>query len=189
MHEQKPTPENFISVIKSLYGDHANQVLDVFPHANEKEVIESGKDLASDRFTAFSTWKWGDLQVQTGGRPVYRYYYSRPRPAMRDQSNQTGPAPEGAVHSAEIEYVFGVLKWKKIPWQPVDFKVSDAMMTYWSNFARTGHPDGGGLPHWPQYTPQDRQMLVLGPHIHARPATDQKRFEFLDSYIARYRSK
>ncbi len=69
----------------------------------------------------------------------------------------------------------------------MDFKVSDAMMTYWSNFARTGNPNGSGLPHWPQYTPQDRQVMDLGENIHALPATDQKRFEFIDSLVDRYR--
>jgi para-nitrobenzyl esterase len=93
----------------------------------------------------------------------------------------------GARHSAEIPYVFGVITWKKAPWQPVDFKISDAMMTYWSNFAKTGNPNGNGLPHWPQYTPQDRQVMDLGEDIHALPATDQKRFEFIDSFVARYR--
>ena len=149
MFGQKPTPENFISVIRRLYGEHADQVLELFPHANDQEVIESGTALASDRFTAFSTWKWGDLQSQTGGEQVYRYYYSRPRPALKGNSNQNGPVQSGAVHSAEIEYVMGNLPTNRVyDWQPEDFKVSHIFQNFVANFIKTGNPNGLGLPLW-----------------------------------------
>ena len=182
MHKQKPTPENFISVIKHLYGDHAEQVLEVFPHVNEKEVIESGTDLASDRFTAFSTWKWGDLQAQTSGMPVYRYYYSRPRPAMRDTSNQKEPAPSGAVHSAEIEYVMGNLPTNRVyDWQPEDYKVSYIFQDFVANFVKKGDPNGMGLPVWiPLNQGKTRYMVHIDVDTRLEPVQHRKQMLLLD---------
>ena len=91
------------------------------------KCAQAATDLASDRFIAYSTWKWADLQAKTGGKPVYRYFYARPRPAMvaamgnavpglaggvisgANAPATRPPAARGAVHSAEIEYAMGNL--------------------------------------------------------------------------------
>lgn len=185
-----PTAENLIKSLKERFGQEADQPLKYYPHATTAETRQSIENLASDFFTVYDTWKWLELQNETGDSPVYRYLFTRTPPEPLSETDDGIPLVKlGARHSAEIEYVFGVLKWKKIPWQPVDFKVSDAMMTYWSNFAKTGNPNGSGLPHWPRYSPQSRQVMILGENIHSQPAIDQKRFEFIDSSVARYRDK
>ena len=182
MHEQKPTPEKFISLIKHMYRDHADKVLEVFPHANEKEVIVSATDLASDRFTAFSTWKWGDLQSQTSGEPVYRYYYSRPRPVMRDTNNQKEPAPLGAVHSAEIEYVMGNLPTNRVyDWQPEDYKVSHIFQAFVANFVKNGDPNGIGLPIWKALNQGDtRYLMHIDVDTRLEPVQHRKQMLLLD---------
>jgi para-nitrobenzyl esterase len=188
--ETPPTTENLVKRIKARFGPEADQALEFYPHATAAEARQSTEDLASDFAAVYKTWKWLEMQNQTGDSPVYRYLFTRTPPEPLSVTEDGIPLVKlGARHSAEIEYVFGVLKWKKIPWQPADFKVSDAMMTYWSNFAKTGDPNGAGLPHWPRYTPQDRQVMMLGDDIQAQPATDQKRFEFIDSFVARFRQK
>ncbi len=182
LYGQKPTPENFVSVIKHLYGDNADQILAVFPHANEKEVIQSGTDLASDRFTAFSTWKWGDLQVQTGGKPVYRYYYSRPRPAMRETNNQNGPTATGAVHSAEIEYVMGNLPTNRVyDWQPEDYKVSHIFQGFVANFVKNGNPNGMGLPEWLPLNQGDTlRVMHIDVNTRLEPVENREQMLILD---------
>jgi para-nitrobenzyl esterase len=60
------------------------------------------------------------------------------------------PAPQGAVHSAEIEYALGNLPANRVyDWQPEDYKVSEIMQTFFANFIKTGNPNGLGLPIWP----------------------------------------
>jgi len=186
----KPTAEKLIKMVHEHFGPEANQAIKFYPHATEAETRESIKDLASEFFTVYDTWKWLEMANKTGNSPVYRYMFTRTPP--EPPGAMAGKVPLiklGARHSAEIPYVFGVLKLLKAPWQPVDFKVSDAMMSYWSNFAKAGNPNGSGLPHWPRYDAADNhQVMILGPDIHARPARHQKRFEFIDSYVARFRT-
>jgi para-nitrobenzyl esterase len=58
-----------------------------------------------------------------------------------------------AVPSSEIEYVFGQLDSKAgIAWRPEDRQLSAVMRKYWANFARSGDPNGPGLPKWPKYS-------------------------------------
>jgi para-nitrobenzyl esterase len=112
--------------------------------------------MAGDRFIAFSTWRWAELQAKTNS-PVYRYYFTRARPGLRADINKTQAESEnagyqGASHSAEIEYALGNLPTNRVyDWQPDDYLVSEIMQNYFLNFIKTKNPNGLGLPHWPLY--------------------------------------
>ena len=137
--------------------------------------MESATALAGDRFIAFSTWKWYDLQRRTGGRPVYRYFFARPR-----------PGGEGAVHSGEIEYALGNLPGNNVyAWTPDDFHVSQVMQSYFANFIKTGDPNGPGLPDWPAAN-RDASTPVMRLDVNSRvePDQTQARYLFLDRFFA-----
>lgn len=164
-----PTRENYEKAVARLYPKDAQAILAEYAAASDDDVVQVATDLASDRFIAWSTWKWIDICAANGGKPVYRYYYARPRPRMSAaMGNATPglaggvirnsgaapatPAPpaRGAVHSAEIEYAMGNLDSNKVyDWTPEDHKVSTVMQGYFANFIKTGNPNGAGLPAWP----------------------------------------
>lgn len=175
-----PTPASFQTVVRSLYGDNADAILGVYPHANEEEVRTSAIDLASDRFTAFSTWKWGDLHVKTGeGQPVYRYLYARPRPATRDGNT---PAATGAVHSAEIEYAMGNLSTNRVyDWEPEDYRASAVFKAYYANFVKHANPNGPGVPAWPAFNPENPQVMYIDAETILKPEQNANRYRVLDS--------
>ena len=82
----EPNRENFEKAVGRLYGADAAAVLKEYAAGTNEEALQSATGLAGDRFIAFSTWKWIELCGKTGGKPVYRYYYSRPRPPMMAQA-------------------------------------------------------------------------------------------------------
>lgn len=198
--QDKATKENYEKSVQKLYNNNAAEALRVYAGVNDKEIEQAATDLASDRFIGYSTWKWSDLQSKTGGKPVYRYLYSRPRPAMRtemgdavaglaggvvknnDPTAVKTPAPGGAVHSAEIEYALGNLPSNRVyDWQPEDYKVSEIMQAYFANFIKTGNPNGLGLPTWPAITSSSTvNVMHLNVTTKTEPEKHRERYLFLD---------
>jgi para-nitrobenzyl esterase len=199
--EQQPTPENYEKAVRKLYGDHADEVLKLYPASTSEEVVESATDLATDRFIAYSTWKWFDLQTQTGNAPVYRYFYARARPAMNpamgdavaglaggvikgaDAKALAAPPARGAVHSAEIEYALGNLSTNKVyAWTPEDYKLSSLMQDYFVNFVKNGDPNGSGLPTWPAVKSGSPVMFMRWDvESYAEPDRHRDRYLLLDN--------
>ncbi len=66
------------------------------------------------------------------------------------------------VHSSELPYVFGNLSSQGSQagrYEPADRRLSDAIQAYWTNFAKTGDPNGAGLPAWPKFEGESRDYL------------------------------
>lgn len=87
---------------------------------------------------------------EIGRKPAYVYYFTRELPGDH----------WGAYHSAELLYMFGTLDTCWRPWEKRDYDLSERMIDYWSNFIKTGNPNGEGLPNW-QPCSKDNQTLML----------------------------
>jgi para-nitrobenzyl esterase len=185
LRRTEPTPENYAKAVREIFGDRGDEALKRYPGETADAVQQAATDLAGDRFIGFSTWKWIALHQRTGRSPVYRYFYTRPRPAMRPEKGNAGPA-RGAAHSAEIEYALGNLRSNEVyAWTPDDYKVSETFQSYVVNFVKTGNPNGAGLPAWPATTAgPDTQVLRLDVVTKAEPDRYRERYLFLDRFYA-----
>src|SRR6185503_14926391 len=120
----------------------------------------------------------------------------RQKPAVRRCScttsmKQPNSLPElnaayGARHASELPYVFRQLTehGRGTP-TPKDEALSEMMRTFWTNFVKTGDPNGKGLPEWPAYSDSNTQVL----HIEAEktqpgPLVNESGLEVLDEYFA-----
>jgi para-nitrobenzyl esterase len=191
------TNESYIAKIKELYGIKAEEVLKLYPAGTPEVTEQSATDLAGDRFIAYSTWKWFDLHRKNSSQNVYRYYFSKSRPEMREKDLEAGlaggvikkdknapkaPKPKGAVHSAEIEYAMGNLPTNKdYAWTEDDYKVSETMMNYFANFIKSGNPNGEKLPVWPiAKDEKNPEIMIIDIESKVTKAENEARYLFLD---------
>ena len=92
--------------------------------------------------------KWCEAQLNNGRRPAWLYYFTRQLPG--DDA--------GAFHSSELWYTFGT--YGRCWWSMTegDARLSADMMDYWTNFMKTGDPNGAGLAAWKPYR-EDSDMM------------------------------
>ncbi len=199
---QPSTPEAFVTKVKEAFpGSHA-EILQLYPHKTESDVLQSSTDLASDRFIAYSTWLWFDLHRKNSDQPVYRYLYSKLRPPLVDQSLASGlaggtvsresgapamPPALGAPHACEIEYCMGNLPLvKEYAWTDDDFQVSKTMQLLFAQFIKTGNPNGENLPTWEAAQAGDTQppVMVIDVISKQRKALDDARYVSLDKFFS-----
>jgi para-nitrobenzyl esterase len=173
-----PTVENYVKRAELFFGTNAGAFLVVYPATTDAQVTRAAQDYDGDRFIGYSTWKWLELQLQTGQSPVYRYKFEQTLPLPANAKPGTEPT---APHASDIEFVFQMLPSRHLAWRPEDRKVSELMADYWSNFAKTGNPNGPGLPVWPQCdSGGGYQVMELSANPGAAPDRDRARYEFLD---------
>jgi len=181
---QKPTVKSFAAETKKRFGDHYEEFVKLFPGRTDEQALRSAEELASADFITYSTWKWLNLQVQTGQAPVYGYQFEAGPAVKPGAMLGSVPANEaGSKHADEIEYVFEPLKWQNVPWTPEDFSLSETMSTYWTNFAKNSNPNETGLPDWPRYESSNKyQVMHLSAKAsHSMPEMHRERYELLDA--------
>jgi para-nitrobenzyl esterase len=174
-----PTVAGYTSNAQKTYGDLAATFLKLYPTASDQDVPAAKRASQTDR-ARVSIDVWCEDQAKRSGT-VYTYYFDRPIP---------WPAhPEfGAFHTSEVPYIFETIKLLDRPWQPEDFKLSEIMASYWSNFAKKGDPnapdsDRAALAQWPMYEPESHTTMELGDHVGPIPEADPARVQFFLDYF------
>jgi para-nitrobenzyl esterase len=125
---------------------------------------------ANDDFGQAEPARFAANAFAANGSPVYRYRFSYVQSAMREQMRA------GAPHGGEIGYVFGTLSAGRggAP-TPEDLAVSRMAQSYWVNFARTGDPNGPGLPAWPRHDPGKDLIFDFRPDGSAGAGPDPRK--------------
>jgi para-nitrobenzyl esterase len=182
-----PTIASYRAGLQKRYGADADRLFALYPAASDTDVMRAATELASDDFIAAGTWNWFDHQRRTGW-PTYYYYYTHVRP-QPTAYKATGSAAYGAVHSSDIEYALGNLDANPAyAWTDADRKVSATMSGYWANFIKTGNPNGGDLPLWPQASadPSQIQRQVIDVDTHRAAFPEQARYPEAIAILARH---
>ena len=100
-----------------------------------------------------SALEYARSRAEAGGAPVYLSYFDRIPP---------GNPAFGAFHGADLYYVFGTLYRNRREYTDVDYRIAGQLIDYISNFAKTGNPNGDGLPQWEAAAVESQQFLQFG---------------------------
>jgi para-nitrobenzyl esterase len=170
-------PNDLAAAIRSAYGPLAQKALTLYgaegTGRTDPRYGSPAEQWATDtsfRCSSVLEARWH----AAADNATYQYEFDRV-PKGREQV--------GATHASELPYVFGVFAGARQPAQydATDQAVSETMQRYWTNFAKTGDPNGAGLTPWPKFDPQARRHLAF---TDAGPvAREALRREFCDVYI------
>lgn len=145
------------------YFDHTDDCLSMLGVHDDSSLIAGAKERAEASAICPSE-AFAVNRARLGHSPAYTYHFNRDMP---------GDDHPGAFHSSELWYVFGTVQRCHRPLTGADFELSRAMNRYWCNFARTGDPNGDGLPVWLPHTPDSPcHMLFNDREMRSRSAAE-----------------
>lgn len=172
------TPEEYINGVKARYGKFADDLIIAYP-VGSNSVPKTARDLARDAAFGWQTWSWARLQAKTGKSKVFYYYFDQ-HPENPEGSPYAG---YGSPHGQEVAYVFQHLNPTNPQTTKSDIEISDAMSTYWTNFAKYGHPNGAGVPQWPAFNDANPVVMYFEQTPHTGPVPSAESLKVLDAYF------
>ncbi len=167
------TPEEFEKQIKSQYGPHAQAILSAHPHSTDAEAAKASRGVRQSS-SSWNTWTWARLQSQKGKGKAFEYLFDY----------HPGSTDVGSGHGSDVPYAFQTLGGGRGKPKPEDLKLSDIISSYWINFAKSGDPNGPGLPGWPAFAENDLKVMMFDATPSARPLPNLDKVKVFDAYIS-----
>lgn len=177
----------YVENVRKRYGRFADQILGVYPGGETPAEKRTARNLMRDSSFGSHSWSWVRLQTQTGKAKAFYYFFD----VHPDYPADSPKAGFGSPHASELPYLFNDLPGPNHPAPviPEDHRVAEMMRTYWTNFAKTGDPNGPGVPKWTAYDAKNPQTLHFTfDSTQMEPVVNQQGLKVLDEYFAWRRS-
>ena len=179
--------------LTSRFGESAGTAAELYPANSDGEVRQALSRIFTDVMCLYGT-RSIVAAMSRANKDVYWYQFTRQDPVSR----KLGAA--GAIHGAEVGYVFGDpakslfadtpgLGVAASAYGETDRALAQAMNAAWVQFVKTGNPNGAGLPSWPAATPNDPAYLEYGDKIQPGRGLRDRNMQFLAEYFGRLRSQ
>lgn len=161
------------------FGADAKAAEKAFDAADSKDFSALREEVGRDElFVGPARFVAQTLSSQ--GDPVWEYRFAY----VPELARAKVPA---ATHGGETPFVFKNKKWFIVPLTPADDQMAQKVSAYWVNFAKTGNPNGEGLPNWPGYHASTDTLMDFsesGPIAKADPWGS--RLDFIDKLAAQH---
>ena len=176
----KATAENYEELLAEDMGDYASDMAKVVPADSPQrdqhfivDAMGDAKGALNQAYSAiwftYSHYLWNNYMVKQG-KPAYEYYFTKTNNSLSN------------YHAGEIPYAYGNLWRHPGLYNEDDYKLSDIMQQYFVNFAKTGDPNGEGLPKWEARTVGNNQLLQLDTEIKMTDDPNKKLYKVIDRY-------
>lgn len=166
------TVDQYRLMVGFMYGDHSAEALALYPAETQEQVRPAFVRLMTEMgFTAPSLFAAACMGKV--GEPAYFYQFTM-------VSSDERLKGLGSFHGMEIVYVFGNAESvHQVTPREVDTALSETMMTYWTNFAATGNPNGEGVPEWPALEGAGGKYQELGETVTTKSGLYPQAYDLL----------
>ena len=151
-----PTNKNNIHErLVETFGDvFALLIEEAYKDKIEKDAFSAFNEIFSVYWFMYPHHSWTNMALKNGVK-VYRYQFTKENGYY------------GTYHSGEMIYCYGNVKKSPYDYRynDSDVKLSETMLTYWTNFVKNGNPNSEGLENWPLFTNKDPYMMELGNNV------------------------
>jgi para-nitrobenzyl esterase len=171
---------NFDAVLGRTYPSLLLRAVGASPGKTDADARAAAVALDTDMRFRWGMWAWAKHAQKNGRRRVFFYRFAQ-QPAYRAGHPYFGL---GSTHGAELPFVFGDLDSRAANWTPADQELASNVQQYWTNFAKSGDPNGAGLPRWPMFDEERAIVMDLGPELRAATLTDDARLKRIDRVYA-----
>ena len=181
-----PTRDELEASVRSRYGSAADALLAAYAGELADSPTTAARQIRTDRRFVWEMRAWARA-VEAAGNDAYLYFFSHAPPVFRlyvhDQPDlrvEGGRRSYGAYHSGELAYVFGNTGLVGLDWTDWDHELSRVITRYWTNFARTGDPNGEGLPAWPRYERATDRSMEFGAEVRVVEGVRKAKLDLFD---------
>ncbi|MDC8829688.1 carboxylesterase/lipase family protein [Alteromonas gilva] len=170
--------KQFIDGIHTRFGPYAPQLIDAYS-VSDTAVTRSARNLIRDAAFGWHTWSWARLQTRHGEAPAYLYYFDQHPDYPKDSPQYN----QGSPHGQDIAFVFKQLDKANPQVSKTDLALSESIATYWTNFVKSGNPNGQDLAEWPAFSADAASVMYFQQTPHVGPVPDKPALETLDEYF------
>lgn len=164
---------DYVKDVEATYGAAAKQFLSFYPGETDAAAAVSQLKISRDLIFGVQNYAWANEESRQNKNAVYVYRFIRKPPATGEYVKY------GAFHTGEVPYAYDNLKFVNRPWETTDLQLAKTMSSFWANFISTGNPNAPGLPEWPVYNHETKQIMALNENPAAEEMPDYKALDFM----------
>ena len=173
--------EDYQKTVRAIFGDFADEALKVYPGRTDDEAWHAYGDAFREMGFAWPSFAWVSLQAKTGKSGAYAAYLAQPS----TRSFSPDKRRRGVAHADDIMYLNETFLGAADKY-PHEAAVAEILQQYWVNFAKTGNPNGPGLPYWPTFDAAKPTTMQFSNGASLIMVPNREQIDFVDRF---YRAK